>query len=394
MAAKHKNVGYDVVGHIPLRILVPFLSLLPAISITLPAMGAEIQTKSCPLAFHVDLVYYLPTSLYIKCDVKEYNMPFLDFSSKESGPAESRFKELVSAIRENNLKKCLSMTFRGPWMNEEQMRPFDQRVEAWTSMWHKALASEKIEKLNIFCQFYLGDSRLFILGGDSNSVPSQPFRWQLRLRPTVERTFSWNIEDPDPLQSLLGDAVRQTAISPTKFVAVENTKFEYEVPIPDTNDTQHITYLQFNGQKYNFKVFSDAMGPVAKPTDEVLSLFQQQYLLIAGGSPREALASFYTDESRNKYVEWIKKTDSKYLDWYFNDMATRERTVRFVVDADPLYIVLFKVQGHSPLFHKFIVRDPKDGKLKFTNFLCSGFLDGLFINEQFRGFLSERIGIK
>jgi hypothetical protein len=75
-------------------------------------------------------------------------------------------------------------------------------------------------------------------------------------------------------------------------------------------------------------------------------------------------------------------------------MAARERIVRFVIDAGPLYIVLYRVQGHTPLYYEFIIRDPKDGELKFTNFFSIGFLDDLFIKEQFRGFLLERIGIK
>jgi hypothetical protein len=401
MAAKHKNVGYDVVEHIPLRILVPFLSLLPAISITVPAMGAEIQTKSYPLAFHVDLVYYLLTSLYIKCDVKEYNLSFPDFFSKENGIRESRFKELVFAIRANDLEKCLSMSFRQRGMKAEQIQKHNDKAKTWVSTacswcFSEALAGEKLEKLKVVSQFYLGNGGLFVFGGDAeSSTGSAPFRTKLSFVTGPEGTFWWSLENPDSLESLLVQTAGQMAISPTKFAAVEDRKLEYEVPLPQTNDTQHIAYLQFNGQKYHFKVFSDTIDPTGKPTDEVVSFFQNKYLLIPGGSPREALARFYSDRSREKYLKWIAKPESPaYLESYFTDMATRERTVRFVIDAEPLYIVLYRVQGQTPLYYEFIIRDPKDGELKFTNFFSSGFLDDLFIKEQFRGLLSERIGIK
>lgn len=200
--------------------------------------------------------------------------------------------------------------------------------------------------------------------------------------------------DLDTIDVLLHSSMRQKAISPSKFVAVENKKFEYEVPIPDTNNTGHVAYLQFNGEKYDFKVFSDILSSIDKPTDEVVSLFQMKYLMIKAAFPREALADLYTDESRKEYLDWIKNPESpSYLEWCFKNAATVERKVRFVINADPLYIVLYR-PGCAPLYNPFVIRDPKDGRLKFAQFRCSGYLDDLFMNRQFRSLLSERIGIK
>jgi len=404
MFNKCKNARFEIVEYIYGKtslLLVWFL--LAHLSSPTPIMGAEIQSRTYPLAFHVDLRYYLPTSFYIKCDVKEYNMPFLDFLSEENEPRESLFKELVFAIRNNDLQKCLNMTFRKSGMNEKDTQEHHNKVERWISAgrswcFSDTLAGKNLEKLRVVSQFYLGNSGLFVFGADANSSPgSTPFRTKLKFVTTPEGLFLWSVENPDTLESLLAETMQQMAISPAKFIAVENTKFEYKVPVPDTNDSQHVAYIQFNGEKYNFKVFSDAVGPINKPADEIVSFFQKKYLMVATGYSRETFAAFYTDESCKKYLDWLKEGTSKrpeYLDWYFQDMATRERTVRFVVDADPLYIVLFKVQGHIPLFHQFIVRDPKDGKLKLSNFNCSGFLDDLFNNQKFLGSLSEYIGIK
>jgi hypothetical protein len=403
MFSKCRNAGFEIAQRLRDKTGVLLVFILVCISGATPVIAAEIQSKSYPLAFHVDLRYYLPTSLYIKCDVKEYNMPFPDFLSKENEPRESRFKEIVFAIRNNDLQKCLNMSCRKPGMNEEDTQKHNNKVETWVSAarswcFSDTLAGENLEKLKVVSQFYLGNSGLFVFGVDANSSPgSTPFRTKLKFVTRPEGAFLWSVENPDALESLLGETMQQITVSPAKFVAVENRKFEYEVPIPDTNDSQHVAYLQFKGEKYDFKVFSDAVGPINKPADEIVSFFQKKYLMVAGGYPRETIAAFYTDESCKKYLDWLKEGTSKrpeYLDWYFQDMATRERTVRFVVDADPLYIVLFKVQGHAPLFHQFIVRDPKDGKLKLANFNCSGFLDDLFNNQKLLGSLSEYIGIK
>lgn len=402
MFTRCKQVGYYLMRRISLRILLTFVWLLPAVLITVPGMAAQIQTKSYPVAFHVDLVYYLPTSLYIKCDVKEYNLSFPAFFSKEDGIRESRFKELVLAIRANDLEKCLNMSFRQPGMKAEHIQKHNDKVKTWVSTaysqyFSEALAGEKLEKLKVVSQFYLGNGGLFVFGGDAeSSTGSAPFRTKLSFVTGPEGTFWWSLENPDSLESSLVQTAGQMAISPSKFAAIEDRKLEYEVPFPKTTDTQHIAYLHFNGKKYHFKIFSDVIDPTTEnPTDEVVRFFQNKYLLIAGGAPREAIAKFYSDRSREKYLKWIATPESRvYLESYFTDMVTRERTVWFVVDADPLYIVLYRVQGHTPLYHEFIIRDPNDGELKFTNFFSSSFVDDLFIKEQFRGFLSERIGIK
>ena len=398
MFSKHKNAGFEIIGYTRRKNSLLLLSFLACISIAVPVMGAGIQTKSYPLALHVDLRYYLPTSLYIKCDVNEYNMSFSDFVSREHGPQESLFKDLVFAMRNNDVEKCLNMTFRKSGMNKVQISKLNQKAELWAVGWRSwcfsdALAGKNLEKLKVFNQFYVGNSELFIFGGDGSSSPdSGPFRAALRFVPTPEGTFLWNVENPDTLESLLGETMRQMAISPAKFVALENRKFQYEVPIPDTNDTEHVAYLQFNGEKYDFKVFSDTLGPSnSKPTDEVVRLLQKKYLMIRDGSPREALAEFYTDRSREKYLQWIKNPESRtYLEWCFKNMATVERKVRFVIDADPLYIVLYG-PGYAPLYNPFVIRDPKDGKLKFANFSLIGFLNDLFSNQEFRSSLSKRI---
>lgn len=324
-------------------------------------------------------------------------MPFPDFSSKESGTRESRFQELVLAMRNNDVEKCLNMTFRKSGMNEQDTNRHNAKARQWASACHSryfndARVGKKFEKLKVLNQLYFGDTGLFIFGtGTSSSEPSF-YRSKLRFVMRPEGTFLWSVEKPPAFSSLLMVMMVQKADFPQKYAPVENRKFEYEVRIPDINDTQHVAYLQFNGEKYDFKVFSDAVSSVDKPTDEVVSLFQMKYLMIKAGFPREALAEFYTDKSRERYLEWIKNPESlSYLEWRFKDWATVEKRIRFVVDATPLYIVLYQRGSSNRLSYSFIIRDPKDGKLKFANFHCAGFLDDLFTNQEFRSSLSKRI---
>jgi len=395
MFRNDKNTGFENVKYIFRINILILLTFFAFTLIGVPVMAAEIQTKSYPLALHVDLSYYLPTSLYIKCDVKEYNRSFADFSSKESGTRESRFQELILAIRNNDVEKCLSMSFIKSGMNEPAIRKYNDRVETLVSTYHSwclsyDLAGKNLGKLKVFRQFYLGNNGLFVFGGEKGAPPeSHPFRARLKFVNTSRGKFLLTVENPSTLDSLLGEAMRRMAVSPSKYVVLDNKQFEYEVPIADTNDTKHTAYLGFNGEKYDFSVFSDEIKTIKKPTDEVVSLFQKKYLLIAGDSTRESLAVLYTSKSSKKYLEWV--ADPGPEEWRFEDWATVEKKVHFVIDAKPLYIVLYQRGSNDRLSYSLIIRDPKDKELKFTNFKSFGFLDDLFNDQGFCNYISKRI---
>lgn len=398
MISRQKNRGFRIMMEYTRRkiiLLLPFLLIF--ISSALTVTAAEIQTKSYPLAFHVDLRYLLPTSLYIKCNVKEYNMSFQDFADKEKGLRESRFKEILLTMRDNDVEKCLDMFFREPGMSEKDANDrVKMELHDWRYWWFGTnnLAGKNLEKLKVFNQFYIGKRGVFTYGVEKGLPPEfHPSRLTLRFVTTEKDEFLLLTGLLDAIGMLLSDRTRQAAIFPEKYVPLKDKKFQYEIPIPNTEDTKYPAYIQFNGERYNFSIFSDEIDSVKKTTDEVVKLFQKKYLMVKEGSPREALAEFYTDRSKEKYLEWIKNPESKnYLEWSFKDWATTDRIVRFVVDADPLYIVFHQLkEGSSILSYAFMIRDPKDGKLKFTNLDCIGALTELLNDKEFKSSLSELI---
>ena len=379
MLCKHTQV--KMVGRCAFKSFLILLVVSGFLTCSMRVMGAEIQSKVYSIVFPVDLDFSncIPISLGIKCDVQEYDMAFSDFVSKENGAPESRLKELVLAIDSNDVKKCQGIALLKPGIGE--IFTPDEKVKntlpGWRSWaFNDAMAGKDLEKLKVFNQLYLGRSRVFTLGGNG----TEPFRPMLSFEADSKGTYMWDITNPGALQSVLGDIMRFKAVSSPNSVSLENRKFDYEVAIPDTNDTGHVAYLEFNGEKYDFNVFSDTIVSIQKPTDEVVSFFQKKYLMLRNGCDRAALGELYTDKSRQKYLQSIKKPVSpSYTDWMFKDWATREKRVVFVMDAKPLYIVFCQMPGLTSPFYSYIIRDPKDSQLKLTNYNCSGFLDDLFL---------------
>lgn len=113
---------------------------------------------------------------------------------------------------------------------------------------------------------------------------------------------------------------------------------------------------------------------------------------------REALAELYGGRSRESYLEWIQKADeaslksgANYLDWHFKEMATVDRILRFILDADPLYIVFYQKEGKDKLLNQFIVRDPENGQLKFRNFYVLDFFKQWLDSTSVQSVLSDLI---
>ena len=92
-------------------------------------------------------------------------------------------------------------------------------------------------------------------------------------------------------------------------------------------------------RKAAVKVLRETMShllPLQQP-DKMVWL---KYVAIKCGH-REAIASLYMDTSRKKFLDWLKTGNQTYLDSHFKSMAAVRRRVRFVIDADPVYIVLY-----------------------------------------------------
>jgi len=360
--------------------------------------GGNIETKSYPLFLYLDAEYYLPTSLYLKCDVIDYNsMPYRDFVSKENDERETTFKQIVNSLRENNLDEVLSLSYKKESMTEEDIEKHVQNAEGRITSCRKVFGdnttSKKLDKLKIFHQIYIGDTSFITYGSEEmRGHAGRPYRLMIKLRPDPYKNILWDIAVPTKTRFIIQTLVDEMAGSPEKFIKDINKEFDFNIPFPGVEGS-HETLLQFNGKRYNVNVCKDTVDP----NDEVASLFQQQFFVIKNQS-RVALAELYGGRSRENYLEWIQKADeaslksgANYLDYHFKEMATVDRILRFILDADPLYIVFYQKEGKDKLLNQFIVRDPENGQLKFRNFYVLDFFKQWLDSPEVQSVLSDLI---
>jgi len=351
--------------------------------------GAEIQTKSYALPFYVDFDHYVWSSLYLTCDVKEYNKPFNEFVDDETEARELTFSNLVYAIRQENLSSCLDLTYKSPSMKEDEIQRHNEQVGKMmmlckTVLFDDSLVGSNLQKLKIVNQFYLGKGGLFVYGYEGTS---EPVRTVIRFKTSPGGTFYWDWEVKQCiLPSIIAEMMHQMAKNPEESSQTKNETLNYKIAVTNPSEG-HTANLEFNGKKYDFDVFNDTVDPC----DGIASFFQSKYTLLKKGL-RESVPELYTDKSREKYVDWLKNGDPNYLDSHFNNILTVKRKVRFILDADPVYIV-FCQKGNktSNLVHEYIIRDSQTNKLKFTHFYCGGFLNQLISTAEFRKSLLKDI---
>lgn len=389
MAVKYEKPGIAKFFAKNVNLLLLFLPVVLLIS--QPGTAAELDSKMYPVFFRVDFEYYLPTSLYIKCDVKEYNKFFPDFLTSETDMHETGFKELVIAISEQNLEACLNMALQKPNMNQKDTQKHKTRVKLLMDSYRTAFfTGGMLENTKVCNQFYFGDSSVFVFGTDRDTTSNLgSVRATLIFKTNPQSNlFMWSVENPDILSSLFSQMMQQMADYQDALEPAENKRptFQFAIPGTDTG-SGHVAYLQFDGKRYDSNSYIDMKDTL----DKVASLSRMKHVAVKCGY-REVLGQFYTNKSKEKYLDWLKKGDQKYLDGYFKDMAASQRQICFVLDAKPLYIVFYKQKqegGKTRLLYEYIIRDPKDDKLKFTNFYFGGFFDQLIRSREFLDSFSE-----
>lgn len=338
-------------------------------------MGQEIQFKSFPVPIRIDFGDCVESSLYIKCKSRSYNLPFPEFLSGKYAARETAFQQLTLALRMKNLPACLQVAFRERSWSEEEIHKQEENIGKMMNRFSKfidpSIVGQNFERLRLTNQFYVGNGGIFICGMDSPSLMSpRPFRIAYTFQTNSEGKFLWKPVSgrPSELTILLRESVERRIISPERFLPKNNITLNYEFPVPGTTGTPHPVYLQFNGKAYNLDVFEDLTGS----NDKVLNFYQMAYHTLRDNSP-EAFAMLYTEKSRHKYFDWLSKSDPNYLESYHKDKITGGRKVVFIMNADPLYFVFYK-KNNGVIQFDDIVLDPKDGKLKLTNFYYNDYV--------------------
>lgn len=149
--------------------------------------------------------------------------------------------------------------------------------------------------------------------------------------------------------------------NPALHKADPEQQCEFSFFVKDT--TNDMVKFKFNGKRYNLQ--TDKIP--ADNTDEVLAFYAKSQNAL--DLPLEEYAEFFTEKSKGKILDHYKEyPDQKE---YLNKRNKQTpKIVRFILNADPVYIVFYRASTHSTdqILDDFdYVVKTRDG-LKLTNF--------------------------
>lgn len=190
--------------------------------------------------------------------------------------------------------------------------------------------------------------RSFTIGDESHG-----YKW---MDSTVQHGLS-NVE------SMIKEAEQYAAMGGA--LEVGNSDYRYDMDMPGSDID-----LLFNGSVVRWDVFSDE-----HPDLPVLKMYAEAYAAFAE-KDMEGFASHYTAQSALHYLDWVKAMTPVEFEAYHASVL-KQREARFVLDADPIYIVFCNTAAR--LEYDVVVRNGDSYKL--TNFYVRTYIDKILRSE-------------
>lgn len=360
-------------------VLVIFFALY---SFPVSALVEDAPSRSFPLPVRIDHQYYIKSSILIQCDVRMYNTSFIDFSSEYNGPNETQFKQLVLALKQGDSDKCLALSTSSSNIVGKDREITMAAIDGYQKMLSPLIVGPNFEKLRVSEKFEVGGDTIFIWGLNSSSpLKNGPLRRAFRFSKNHSDSVSWSAKPPDKITSILTSIAQQGAEFPTDYISSIPAQLKYSCPlVPEANE--HQVFLCFDGSPYDVNVFENNVTD----SNSVVGFYQKAYHTFRD-QPTSKFSELYTDQSREKFLEWYSQMEPNMIKAYRNSIIHSKRKVFFALDGDPIFVVFYyDLNSHvsadisKRIRYEYVVRE--NGLLKLTNFYYIDFLDELLQDQE------------
>ncbi len=344
------------------------------------AITDDYKTVYLPIPVGIDLEQDIESSILLKVDVKSYNnISFKEFISKNKKPEETRFKDLILAVRKKDYAKVISMSKNNPDRTEENMKA---RVNSLSDAFSEEAVGKDYSDLKVFKRFSFGNHLLFIWSAKSKTnLEEKPYFGFLRFEKNNSGSILWNTDYTiNPLCNILREFTWKQVETPGTYLPRESVTLKYKVPLIEDAPKKQ-AYLCFDGIVCDVNAYSDNINS----TDEIVSFYQKSYQILRNQGVAE-FSKYYTESSGKKFHDYYLKTED-YNKYALGELIKNERKIVFVLDGDPVYIVFYynpKYKNTNDILnhikYEYIVRE--SGTLKFTNFYYGDAFDQLLGNGE------------
>jgi hypothetical protein len=343
------------------------------------AAAQQFSVRNFPLPISID-GEHIRSNVFLQFEMKNYGVPFSKFSASQLDPREAIFAELVRGIQRKDYKAAGKVLMppkprrenpddKGGVISAAPLPPNKNAIET-TDLYRAAFGN--FENIDVIAQVLVGSKSLFVWDA---KMPDRPRR----------RAFAVEPEGPTRLvaREVVGVAIDTLILSileggfkdPAAYAAVADPHLRYRQPlaIEGKNRVVHEVALLFNGTPMDFDAFGDT--PV---NDPVLIFYRKVFTAFKAHKQDEFLAG-HSAKSQAKLRQWWKTFNKDAEDGYYMTMV-KGRFVKFVLDADPIYILFYSQNKGNDwvpgsLGYQYVVKNPATQQYLISNVLSEGFFD-------------------
>jgi hypothetical protein len=358
-----------------------FRVLAVAMVSVIPAIAANINTRSFPVAIRADREPVGDLPICFKCDFVVYDMPLPEFTAKCTDKHEASLTRLLRAFKNKDRAELAAVIAVEPGQPQsERDEDIVSTLDLVSPLFSDEICGPDFEHVRVTTQFFIGQDIIFFL------------RWERGKGLGVEHLIGWRFSkdgegnllmtETEQLESVLGEALEALKKSPMALTLKGKDDFDYEYMVPGT-EGDHPVYLQFNGKVRDFAVFEDE----ADANDEVMVFYQRAYRALKDDYPK-GLASFLSKKSRDEYLSCLPDVNEAATQWTYEREIKRGVHVVFVMNADPIYIVfrcqtdLLRKGTIGELACDYVMRDKATRRFQLVNYRVMEFFDEFLLLDD------------
>lgn len=306
-----------------------------------------------PVTFRTDQDLTV-SSMVMELDAVDYErVPFDTFEETAATPRASTFVELVSTVRDGSLEEVFAMSRLAANENPDARRQFITAFQTtFADSWDDLLVVGRYDLSDEFSTFLWqvpsGNGpfvRSFTLGGQGAE-----FLWADSTQQDIFHRMDTLLMQTEQAR-LIGQPVPDL-----------REEYRYDERVPGTTID-----LRFDGTVTRWEVFAET-----RPDTDWAAFYSEAFQAFAARD-MEAFANSYTGYSRDKFLDWINNMPAEEFEAYHAEM-TEGREVRFLLDADPVYVVFYNTPNR--LGYDVLLREGNEFQL--TSFYIESFIDSLF----------------
>ncbi|HMD96235.1 MAG TPA: hypothetical protein VKM93_02740 [Terriglobia bacterium] len=346
------------------------------------AAGFTLQTMRVPISVDGQ---YISSSMFLDFQARSYGVPFAIFDAHTVDEREVAFAQIVSAVRNNNSIKAAQL-----WTPPAQKLQDNGKTgtvvpltnasaEDFVALYRSAFLN--FENVQVISDIRVGSRDLFVW---DPQAPGRPRRRGFSVGAKDDKVVVQEVTSGSPVELLIVNWMDEVAKNPQAYqsAVTPKLKYHYAIPVDGPHDPgKYPVVLGFDGESIDFDVFNAA---VAAPSP-VLAFYRSAYLALKGRSI-ESFIQMHTEKSQDKLRKWLATMSKEEFEKFYLS-TVGGRYVKFVLNADPVYIVFYGPQkGRTwlpgSLSYQYILRDPKTRQLKLTNVFFLSFFDDFLQNTN------------